>query len=153
MLEGWRDEQFVIRPPFSAPAELTVKRAAAGLFGCPAYGVFVVGYIADESSGAPSHVWVGRRSPSPSRRGRGCSTAWPRAAWPRARCRSRWRERRRPGRPGSPPRSTRASARPAASATPETRSALKRDVLYTFDLRCPADFAPRCADGKVASYR
>jgi 8-oxo-dGTP pyrophosphatase MutT (NUDIX family) len=24
----------------------------------------VVGYIADESSGAPSHVWVGRRSPS-----------------------------------------------------------------------------------------
>jgi hypothetical protein len=59
MLEGWRDEQFAIRPPFSAPAELTVKRAAAGLFGCLAYGVFVVGYIADESSGAPSHVWVG----------------------------------------------------------------------------------------------
>lgn len=34
-----------------------------------------------------------------------------------------------------------------------TGDALKRDVLYTFDLRCPADFAPRCADGKVASYR
>ena len=64
ILEGWRDEQFAIRPPFFAPAELTVERAAAGLFGCPAYGVFVVGYIADESSGAPSHVWVGRRSPS-----------------------------------------------------------------------------------------
>jgi hypothetical protein len=45
----WRGgrEQFTIRPPFFAPAELTVERAAAGLFGCPAYGVFVVGYIAD----------------------------------------------------------------------------------------------------------
>ena len=59
---GWRDEQFAIRPSFFAPAELTVERSAAGLFGCPAYGAFVVGYVDD--GGAPSRVWVGRRSPA-----------------------------------------------------------------------------------------
>ena len=34
----------------------------------------------------------------------------------------------------------------------ETLWALKRDVLYTFDLRCPSDFAPRCVDGEVDSF-
>ena len=31
--------------------------------------------------------------------------------------------------------------------------ALKRDVLYTFDLRCPEDFVPRPVDGEVESFR
>ena len=44
MLDGWRDEAFAIRTSFFAPAALTVERAAAGLFGAPAYGVFVTGY-------------------------------------------------------------------------------------------------------------
>lgn len=25
-------------------------------------------------------------------------------------------------------------------------------MLYTFDLRCPADFKPQCTDGEVASF-
>ena len=29
---------------------------------------------------------------------------------------------------------------------------LKRDVLFTFDLRCPIDFVPQCIDGEVATF-
>jgi hypothetical protein len=64
MLQGWRNEQFAIRSSFNAPTELTVERAAAGLFGSPAFGVFVVGYVPDSTMGIPSHVWVGKRSPT-----------------------------------------------------------------------------------------
>ncbi|EOD40486.1 hypothetical protein EMIHUDRAFT_222565 [Emiliania huxleyi CCMP1516] len=34
----------------------------------------------------------------------------------------------------------------------ETGWALKRDVLYTFDLRCGDDFVPRAVDGEVEEF-
>ena len=79
----------------------------------------------------------------------------PRGAWPRARCRSSRQGGRRPRRRGYPPISPRAYDRRGGgcyTGFDETGWALKRDVLYTFDLRCPPDFAPRCADGEVASF-
>ena len=39
MLDGWRDEAFAVRTSFFASPSLVVERAAAGLFGAPAYGV------------------------------------------------------------------------------------------------------------------
>ena len=35
----------------------------------------------------------------------------------------------------------------------ETGWALKRDVLYCFDLRCPDDFVPTPVDGEVESFQ
>ena len=149
----WRGgrEQFTIRPPFFAPAELTVERAAAGLFGCPAYGVFVVGYIADESSGAPSHVWVGRRSPSkPTWPGLlNCLAAGGIAAGKMPLEAARKEAAGEAGISAA----LNAGIRPSGGVCYTGDALGASDVLYTFDLRCPADFAPRCADGKVASYR
>lgn len=50
LLEGWRDESFAIRSSFHSKPSLVVERAAAGLFGCPAYGVFVNGCGASTAS-------------------------------------------------------------------------------------------------------
>ena len=155
MLGGWRDEQFAIRPSFFAPALLTVERAAAGLFGCPAYGVFVVGYVADEpSGGAPSRVWVGRRSPS--------KQTWPGlldclaaggvAAGEMPLEAARKEAAEEAGISGALAGEIRPSGGVCYTGFDETRWAIKRDVLYTFDLRCPPDFAPRCADGEVDSF-
>jgi hypothetical protein len=60
MLRGWRDEEFAIRTSFFSPASLIVERAAAGLFGAPAYGVFVTGFTVDDE-GTPEAMWLGRR--------------------------------------------------------------------------------------------
>ena len=60
MLDGWRDEDFAIRESFFAPTSLIVERAAAGLFGAPAYGVFVTGFTVDDE-GTPEAMWLGRR--------------------------------------------------------------------------------------------
>jgi len=157
MLGGWRNEQFDVRPSFFAPPELTVERAAAGLFGCPAYGVFVVGYVAADdgsSSGAPSHVWVGRRSPS--------KQTWPGlldclaaggvAAGEMPLEAARREAAEEAGISGALAGCIRPSGGVCYTGFDETRWALKRDVLYTFDLRCPPDFAPRCADGEVDSF-
>jgi Domain of unknown function (DUF4743) len=53
-LQGWRDERFAVRATFHAPPALFVERAAAVLFGVPAYGVFLNGYtVEQESCGQP----------------------------------------------------------------------------------------------------
>ena len=97
--------------------------------------------------------WEG--DPPPGRRGRGCSTASPRGAWPRARCRSSRRGGRRPRRRGYPPISPRAYDRRGGGATPAStrragRSSATCCTPSTF--AAPPDFAPRCADGEVASF-
>ncbi|KAL3773984.1 hypothetical protein ACHAW5_000584 [Stephanodiscus triporus] len=154
MLDGWRDERFAIRASFFAPTELTVERAAAGLFGCPAYGVFVVGYVADESTGVPSHVWVGRRSPTkPTWPGLlDCLAAGGMAAGEMPLEAARKEAAEEAGISADLASNIRPSGGVCYTGLDETGWALKRDVLYTFDLRCPSDFVPRCADGEVASF-
>ena len=134
---GWRDEQFAIRPSFFAPAELTVERSAAGLFGCPAYGVFVVGYVDD--GGAPSHVWVGRRSPArPTWPGLlDCLAAGGVAAGEMPLKAARREAAEEAGIPPDLAAGIRPSGGGCYTGFDETGWALKRDVLYTFDLRCP----------------
>jgi 8-oxo-dGTP pyrophosphatase MutT (NUDIX family) len=154
MLEGWRDEQFAIRSSFFAPTELTVERAAAGLFGCPAYGVFVVGYVADEATGVPSHVWIGRRSPTkPTWPGLlDCLAAGGMAAGEIPLEAARKEAAEEAGISAALAANIRPSGGVCYTGFDQTRWALKRDVLYTFDLRCPADFKPQCTDGEVASF-
>ena len=154
MLEGWRNELFAIRSSFFAPTELTVERAAAGLFGCPAYGVFVVGYVADEATGVPSHVWIGRRSPTkPTWPGLlDCLAAGGMAAGEIPLEAARKEAAEEAGISAALAANIRPSGGVCYTGFDQTRWALKRDVLYTFDLRCPADFKPQCTDGEVASF-
>ena len=154
MLEGWRNEQFAIRSSFNAPTELSVERAAAGLFGCPAYGVFVVGYVPDSTTGIPSHVWVGKRSPTKPTWGGllDCLAAGGMAAGQMPLEAARKEAAEEAGISPTLAMSIRPSGGVCYTGFDETRWALKRDVLFTFDLRCPADFVPQCIDGEVASF-
>jgi 8-oxo-dGTP pyrophosphatase MutT (NUDIX family) len=155
MLNGWRDEQFAIRHSFFSPTLFTVERAAAGLFGCPAYGVFVVGYVADDAStGIPSRVWVGRRSPT-KQTWPGlldCLAAGGMAAGSMPLEAARKEAAEEAGISDDLASNIRPSGGVCYTGLDETGWALKRDVLYTFDLRCPPDFVPVCTDGEVASF-
>lgn len=155
MLEGWRNEQFAIRSSFNAPTELTVERAAAGLFGCPAYGVFVVGYVVtDSTTGIPSHVWVGKRSPTKPTWGGllDCLAAGGMAAGQMPLEAARKEAAEEAGISPALATNIRPSGGVCYTGFDETLWALKRDVLFTFDLRCPVDFVPQCIDGEVASF-
>ena len=154
MLDGWRDEAFAVRTSFFAPESLVVERAAAGLFGAPAYGVFVTGYTED-ANGTPEAMWLGRRSAT--------KQTWPglldclAAGGMAAGQLPLQAIRKEAAEEAGLPASLAAAIRPAGGVCyngfDQTGWALKRDVLYTFDVRCPADFTPVPVDGEVSSFK
>jgi len=154
MLRGWCDEPFAIRPSFSSPARAIIERCTAPLLGAPAYGVFCTAYVAD-STGAPSKVWLGRRSAT--------KPTWPSlldsvAAGGLA--------------AGELPLDAMAAecqeeAGMAAELLQRLRPvgavsytgfhqdrvwAVKPDRLFCFDLCVPPDWRPKAVDGEVASF-
>ena len=162
-LQGWRDELFAVRESFHASPALFIERAAAVLFGVPAYGVFLNGYTVETNRGLdnerattgiarrPTHVWVGRRSPS-------------KATWP-----GRLDSLAAGGlSAGMLPLQAmvKECAEEAGIETflPQAASAvsytgfnedgwgLKRDVLFCFDLELPPDFEPTPVDGEMDSF-
>lgn len=154
MLRGWRDEAFAVRTSFFAPTLLRVERAAAGLFGAPAYGSFVTGYTED-ADGTPAAMWLGRRSAT--------KQTWPGlldclaaggiAAGEMPVEATRKEAMEEAGLPESLLDAIRPSGGVCYNGFDETGWALKRDVLYTFDLCCPDDFVPEPTDGEVESFR
>ena len=126
-----------------------VERAAAGLFGAPAYGVFVNGYTSTADDGRPTHLWLGRRSLT--------KATWPglldciaaggvsAGKLPIDAMSEECREE------ASMPDELIARARSTGGVCyngfDETGWALKRDVLFCFDLLCPPDWQPACMDG------
>eukprot|EP00533_Pseudo-nitzschia_delicatissima_P013549 CAMPEP_0197268278 /NCGR_PEP_ID=MMETSP1432-20130617/4081_1 /TAXON_ID=44447 /ORGANISM="Pseudo-nitzschia delicatissima, Strain UNC1205" /LENGTH=354 /DNA_ID=CAMNT_0042733317 /DNA_START=103 /DNA_END=1167 /DNA_ORIENTATION=+ len=154
-LRGWRDETFSVRKSFHADPLLYVERAAAVLFGVPAYGVFVNGYCCDANDDKPTHLWIGKRSPT-------------KQTWP-----SRWDSLAAGGLgAGVLPRQAMLNEcieeagidelyleenLKAVSAVSYTGFnddgwGLKRDVLFCFDLQVPDDFVPVPVDGEMESF-
>lgn len=60
VLEGWRDERYVVYNPTSTPY-LLVERAASCLFGIVTYGIHITGYVPAHAD-QPLQIWVPRRS-------------------------------------------------------------------------------------------
>jgi len=154
MLSGWRDEPFAVRSSFFAEPALIIERAAAPLIGAPAYGVFVNGYVTGDNTQRPTAVWLGRRSLSkPTWPGLlDCVVAGGLAAGelPFGAMLKECSEEA-----GISPELA-SCARPAGGVSYTGFSqdgwGVKRDVLYTFDLRVPASFEPRAVDGEVESF-
>jgi hypothetical protein len=156
----WRDESFAIRSHFHAAPSLYVERAAAGLFGCPAYGVFLNGFVADGGDDGwggprPTALWLGRRSRSkPTWPGLlDCLAAGGVAAGklPAQAMVDECMEEADV--PEAMARRALASSAISYCSIDETGWALKRDCLFTFDLRCPAaGWTPACHDGEVDSF-
>ena len=167
-LQGWRDERFAVRASFHAPPALFIERAAAVLFGVPAYGVFLNGYTVEEHRGLddddddetkvvtgsiphhPTHVWVGRRSTSkatwPGRLDSLAAGGLAAGVLPLQAMIQECAEEA--GLDVSQPR---AASAVSYTGFNEDGWGLKRDVLFCFDLELPPDFQPRPVDGEMDS--
>lgn len=154
-LTGWRDEPFAVRETFHSPPELIVERAAAVLFGVPAYGVFVNGYTCEDTPNYPTHVWVGRRSKTkqtwPSRMDSLAAGGLAAGVLPRQAILNECAEEA--GIEESYVQE-RIKATSAVSYTGfnDDMWGLKRDVLFCFDLELPPDFEPVPVDGEMETF-
>ena len=166
-LRGWRDEAFSVRESFHAPPKLIVERAAAVLFGVPAYGVFVNGYTCckeekqqsknknNNNRRRPTHLWIGRRSPTkqtwPGRLDSLAAGGLGAGVLPRQAMVNECIEEA-----GIDAQSLEENLN-AVSAVSYTGFnddgwGLKRDVLYCFDLELAHDFVPVPVDGEMESF-
>ena len=131
------------------PAYARIDRAAAPYFGLRAYGQHLNGYVRDASG---LKLWVARRAADrrnyPGRldnlvagglpQDLGLSENLHKECWEEA----------------SIPAELASKARPvgALSYCRETRTGLKPDTLYCYDLQLPVDFTPINSDGEVAEF-
>ena len=152
MLRGWRDEAFAVRSTFHSNPSLLIERAAAPLFGSPAYGVFCNGFVSE--GGRPAHVWLGKRAlDKPTWPGRYDSLAAGGLAagmLPRAAMIDECSQEA--GIPATLADSLRPTSCVSYTAFNEDRWGLKTDRLFVFDLEVPFDFEPVGVDGEVASF-
>ena len=147
---NWRGEDYGVSCRWGAAPLFKLERAAVPLFGLPAYGVHVNGYV---STPEGLQLWVGRRSKHkalgagqtgpPGRRGT--------ALWPRPQG-----ERDQGGggggqRAGGPGRRALVPSGPCAISAPATEGQ-RNDVLFCYDLELPADFVPRPGDDEVEEF-
>lgn len=61
VLDGWRNELYVVFNPSKVPY-LLVERAASPLFGVITYGVHITGYVPASPTSSGMRLWVPRRS-------------------------------------------------------------------------------------------
>jgi hypothetical protein len=161
VVTGWRGEPYPVAASFADPPLATIERAAAPLFGVRAYGVHVNGYVVDGAGDDPASIklWVATRALTkptwPGRLDHVVAGGQPAGLSPAANVVKECGEEA-----GVPEALARACARPvgcvsyasllpAAGATPPC---VKRDVLFVYDLRLPADFVPVPCDGEVAGF-
>jgi len=156
-LRGWRDEPFSVRESFHFPPKLIVERAAAVLFGVPAYGVFVNGFTCEDefNGGRPTHVWVGKRSETkqtwPSRLDSLAAGGLAAGVLPRQAALSECNEEAGIDKSYIEER-IRAVSAVSYTGFNDDMWGLKRDVLFCFDLELPPDLEPVPADGEMESF-
>lgn len=145
----WRNETFDVMPRWGMPPVFRLDRGAVPFFGTPAYGVHLNGYCRE---GGRIFLWVGRRAPDKSvapdkldnlvAGGIGNSHSVAETLIKESE------------EEAAIPADLVARARPsgAVSYRMETRLGIRDDVLFTFDLEVPADFAPQNHDGEIVQF-
>uniref|UniRef100_A0A7S4RAB1 Nudix hydrolase domain-containing protein n=1 Tax=Ditylum brightwellii TaxID=49249 RepID=A0A7S4RAB1_9STRA len=157
-LRGWRNEPFAVRESFHSSPELIVERAAAVLFGVPAYGVFVNGYTCEDTSNCcrPTHVWVGKRSMMkqtwPNRLDSLAAGGLAAGVLPRQAILSECTEEAGIDESYLQER-IRAVSAVSYTGFNDDMWGLKRDVLFCFDLELPLNFEPEPVDGEMESFQ
>ncbi len=157
-LRGWRDETFSVRESFHSPPRLYVERAAAVLFGVPAYGVFVNGYTCEDNTGRPTHLWIGRRSSTkqtwPGRLDSLAAGGLGAGVLPRQAMINECIEEAGIDYSilGEEQQNLRSVSAVSYTGFNDDGWGLKRDVLFCFDLQVPRDFVPVPVDGEMESF-
>jgi 8-oxo-dGTP pyrophosphatase MutT (NUDIX family) len=152
LIAAWRDETYAIVSRHGAEPLALIERAAARFWGTLTFGAHCNGYLAD-GSGRPTHLWIARRAltkgTDPGKLDNLVGGGVPHGQTPfETLLREGFEE-------------AGLDAQTMRRATPGRVIELARDIqegfmhelLYTFDLRLPADMTPVNQDGEVAELR
>jgi 8-oxo-dGTP pyrophosphatase MutT (NUDIX family) len=145
----WRNETFDVAPRWGERPLFRVDRGAVPFFGVRAYGVHVNGYRRD---GDRYSLWIGRRASNkqvaPNKldnlvaggigNGYGAAETLAKEAEEEAGI--------------GPELIARAVAAGALTYRMETKTGIRDDVMFVYDLEVPADFVPRNGDGEIAGF-
>ncbi len=148
-IDKWRYEDFAVAPRWGQAPLFKLDRGAVAFFGIRSYGVHVNGMRHDADG---LKLWTGRRAAdkrvAPNKldnmvaggiaHGHGLVETLIKEAEEEA----------------ALPRDLAARAVPVGALTYRmaTRSGMREDVLFVFDLELPADFTPRNTDGEIAEF-
>lgn len=145
----WRGEDYGIPRRWGAPPLFRMERAAVPLFGLPAFGVHVNGYV--ETVEGP-RVWVARRSRdkavAPGKLDHLVAGGQPYGLGLMENVVKEAAEE------ASIPRDLAARTRPVGALRYlcERPEGLRNDVVFCFDLALPADFVPQPGDDEVEEF-
>jgi hypothetical protein len=145
----WRGEDYGITRHWGAPPLFRMERGAVPLFGVPAFGVHVNGYVGTAEGPC---VWVGRRARhkaiAPGKLDHLVAGGQPYGLGLMDNVVKEAAEE------ASMPAGLAAQARPVGALRYlcERSEGLRNDVVFCFDLALPADFVPQPDDGEVEEF-
>jgi hypothetical protein len=145
----WRNETFDVLPRWGERPMFRVDRGAVPFFGVRAYGIHVNGYRHD---GDRYWLWIGRRASNkqvaPGKldnlvaggigNGHGAAATLAKEGEEEAAI--------------GPELIARAVASGALTYRMETKTGIRDDVMFVYDLEVPPDFTPRNDDGEIAGF-
>jgi 8-oxo-dGTP pyrophosphatase MutT (NUDIX family) len=145
----WRNETFDVAPRWGEKPLFRVDRGAVPFFGVRAYGIHVNGYRRD---GDKYSLWIGRRASNkqvaPDKldnlvaggigNGHGAAATLAKEAEEEAAI--------------GPELISRAIASGALTYRMETKTGIRDDVMFVYDLEVPAGFVPHNEDGEIAGF-
>jgi 8-oxo-dGTP pyrophosphatase MutT (NUDIX family) len=145
----WRNETFDVMPRWGDPPMFRLDRGAVPFFGVRAYGVHLNGYRRD---GDQYSLWIGKRAPNklvdPGKldnmvaggigNGHGAAATLVKEAEEEATLPAAL--------------SGRAVATGALTYRMETKTGIRDDVMFVYDLEVPDDFTPHNEDGEIATF-
>jgi 8-oxo-dGTP pyrophosphatase MutT (NUDIX family) len=149
VFSGWRNEPFPVVPNFRSPPLARLERAAIPVFGVPAYGVHVNGFVRDAGD---LRLWVGTRAADrPVEPGKldhlaagGVNAALDLRRTLIDECQEEAGL--------APDLSARAIPVGAIRYRTLHQGWLRNDTIFVFDLEGPADFRPVNHDGEIAGF-
>jgi 8-oxo-dGTP pyrophosphatase MutT (NUDIX family) len=145
----WRNETFDVAPRWGEPPLLRLDRGAVPFFGVRAYGIHVNGYCRD---GDRYSLWIGRRASNkqvaPRKldnmvaggigNGHSAAVTLAKEAEEEAAIDARLIARAVPS--------------GALTYCMETKTGIRDDVMFVYDLEVPPDFVPENHDGEIESF-
>jgi len=149
VIAKWRNEFFAVAEFWGAKPHFTLDRGAVPFFGVRAYGVHVNGY---RRVGSKLKLWIGKRAAdkivAPGKLDNMVAGGIGVAHGLEETLRKEAAEEA-----ALPMRlASRAVAVGAVSYRMETKTGLRNDVLFLYDVETPAGFTPRNTDGELVSF-
>jgi 8-oxo-dGTP pyrophosphatase MutT (NUDIX family) len=145
----WRNEFFAVAPCWGAPPHFRLDRGVVGFFGTRSYGVHLNGY---HHAGGRQMLWIGRRATNKAvAPGKLDNLVAGGMSWEHGPDATLVKEAEEEA---AIPRALIDRAHPAGAVSyrMETKTGVRNDTLFLYDLDVPADFTPKNNDGELQSF-